>query len=100
MRMLALSIYRRNVYISLEQKLYVNKDMVQNVCRHLIETTRIIQSEFYNNVTVNSVCCLHSRLAFLNRRAEAWYRGLASIIMAARDSPGICHFSFLSTFHE
>jgi len=30
---------------------------------------------------------------FLNRRAAVQYR-------AARGSPGICHFSFLSSFHE
>jgi hypothetical protein len=34
---------------------------------------------------------------FLNRRAAALYRYRA---LAARDSPGSCHFSFLSIFHE
>ena len=33
------------------------------------------------------------RAVFLNRRAAVRYR-------AARGSPGICHFSFLSIFHE
>ena len=37
---------------------------------------------------------------FLNRRAAARYRALASIIAGARDAPGICHFSVLSNFHE
>jgi len=31
---------------------------------------------------------------FLNRRA--WYQ----LYRAVRGSPGICHFSFLSSFHE
>ena len=35
---------------------------------------------------------------FLNRRAAARYRALASIIPAARGSAGICRFSFLSNF--
>ena len=34
-----------------------------------------------------------SRTVFPNRRAAAQYR-------AARGSPGICHFIFLSNFHE
>jgi hypothetical protein len=37
---------------------------------------------------------------FLNRRAAARYRALVSIYRAVRGSPGICHFSFLSIFHE
>ena len=61
--------------------------MVGNVCRHLIENICIIQSEFYNTGTANSVGCLHSRQAFLNGRP-------------ARGSPEICHFIFLNNFHE
>jgi len=43
----------------------------------------------YNQITF-SLC---STSVFLNRRAVARYQ-------AARGSPGICHFSFLSIFHE
>ena len=37
---------------------------------------------------------------FLNRRAAARYRAWHQLYRAARGSPGICHFSFLSNSHE
>jgi hypothetical protein len=37
---------------------------------------------------------------FLNSRAAARYRPWHQLYRAARGSPGSCHFSFLSIFHE
>ena len=58
--------------------------------RHLTDTSRLA-------VPFRSQL---SKTVFLNRRAAARYRALTSIIPAARGSAGICHFSFLSIFHE
>ena len=41
-----------------------------------------------------------TKAVFLNRRAAVRYRALAQLYRAARGSPGVCHFSFLSNFHE
>ena len=45
----------------------------------------------YGNVgsLVNTVSAEWTRPMFLNRRAAARYRALASIVRAVRDSPGI-----------
>ena len=71
------------------------------------------------DVSHNSDCCIHLQspldasqptslvtvyitwftAVFLNRRAAARYRPWHQLYRAARVSPGICHFSFLSIFH-
>jgi len=56
-----------------------------------------IRLELLRNIAINLA---QHRPVFLNRRAAANTGPWHQLYRAARGSPGICHFSFLSNFHE
>jgi len=59
-----------------------------------------IPSRSLAQISAGATSSLRYIPVFLNGGAAARYRAMASITRAARGSPGICHFSFLSNFHE